>query len=99
MRSVIRYFLLFRGIEDFVDRTETKPPGPFLLFQAVYPLLEKSSHPKFVLVGTPVGSIGGMEKQSRPMFAYGASKAMAHYFVRKIHFEHKDIIAFAVDPG
>jgi NAD(P)-dependent dehydrogenase (short-subunit alcohol dehydrogenase family) len=32
-------------------------------------------------------------------FAYGASKAMAHYTSRRIHFSHEDIISFVVDPG
>ncbi|TVY58406.1 Norsolorinic acid ketoreductase [Lachnellula cervina] len=55
--------------------------------------------PKFVVLGSQAGSIGAMEKAPAPMAAYGASKAMAHYFVRKIHFEHNDIISFAVEPG
>ncbi|TVY17139.1 Norsolorinic acid ketoreductase [Lachnellula arida] len=58
-----------------------------------------SSLPKFVLLGSQAGSIGAMEKAPAPMAAYGSSKAMGHYFVRKIHFEHNDIISFAVEPG
>ena len=85
--------------EYVTEMPESNAIGPFRLFQAVAPLLQKSAQPKFVLLGTPVGSIGEMEKHGMPMFAYGASKAMAHYMVRKIHFEHQDVIAFAVDPG
>ena len=70
-----------------------------MLFQAFNSLLKKSQHPMFVLIGSPNGSIGGMEKYPYPTFAYGASKAMAHYIVRKIHFEDGDINAFALDPG
>ena len=73
--------------------------GTLLLFQAVLPLLQKAPQPKFVLLGSPMGSIGGMEKRPLPMNAYGVSKAAAHYLVRKIHFENEGLIAFAIDPG
>jgi norsolorinic acid ketoreductase len=35
--------------------------APLLLFQAALPLLEKAETPKFISVGTPMASIGGME--------------------------------------
>ena len=73
--------------------------GSLILFQAVLPMLQKASQPKFVLLGSPMGSIGGMEMRPFPMNAYGVSKAAAHYFVRKIHFENDGLIAFAIDPG
>ena len=73
--------------------------GALVLFQAVLPLLHKAPQPKFVMLGSPMGSIGGMEKRPVPMGAYGVSKAAAHYLVRKIHFENDRLIAFAIDPG
>lgn len=73
--------------------------GSLILYQAVLPLLQNASQPKFVLLGSPMGSIGGMEMRPFPMNAYGVSKAAAHYFVRKIHFENEGLIAFAIDPG
>ena len=73
--------------------------GTLVLFQALLPLLQKASQPKFVVLGSPMGSIGGIEKRPVPMGAYGISKAAAHYLVRKIHFENDDLIAFAIDPG
>ncbi|KAM0803843.1 putative aflatoxin biosynthesis ketoreductase nor-1 [Usnea florida] len=73
--------------------------GSLVLFQAVLPLLQKSSQPKFVVMGSAMGSIGGMEKRPFPMSAYGVSKAALHYLIRKIHFENEGLIAFAVDPG
>ena len=73
--------------------------GTLVLYQAMLPLLRKSSQPKFVLLGSPMGSIGGMEKRPWPMNAYGVSKAAAHYLVRKIHFENEQLTAFSVDPG
>lgn len=73
--------------------------GSLVLFQAVLPLLQKASQPKFVVMGSATGSIGGMEKRPFSMSAYGVSKAAVHYLTRKIHFENEDLIAFAVDPG
>ena len=73
--------------------------GTLTLFQAMLPLLRKSTRPKFVLLGSPMGSIGAMHERPVPMSAYGVSKAAAHYLVRKMHFENEDLIAFAIDPG
>ena len=78
---------------------ETNAYGPLLLFQAVQPLLEKAKQPKFVALGSPIGSVGGMEMRPFPMTAYGVSKAMLHYIMRKIHFENEGLISFPVDPG
>ena len=71
--------------------------GTLVLFQAVLPLLQKASQPKFVLLRSSMGSTGGM--QPLPINAYGVSKAAAHYLVRKIHFENEGLIAFVIDPG
>jgi norsolorinic acid ketoreductase len=73
--------------------------GPLRLFQGVRKLLEKSLTGKFVLLGSPIASIGGMEKAAWPMFAYGASKTVAHYLTRKIHCESPGVTAFVIDPG
>ncbi|KAI4143319.1 MAG: hypothetical protein L6R39_004613, partial [Caloplaca ligustica] len=73
--------------------------GPLFLFQACLPLLQKSEGAKFVGIGSPIGSIGGMDQSPYPMSAYGASKAVAHWVVRKVHFEHPKIVSLVVDPG
>jgi norsolorinic acid ketoreductase len=73
--------------------------GPLRLFQGVRKLFENSPTGKFVLLGSPIASIGGMEKAPWPMFAYGASKTVAHYLTRKIHYESPDVTAFVMDPG
>lgn len=81
------------------EHTEVNAYGPLLLFQAVLPLLEKSSNAKFVGLGTPMASITGMESRPFPMGAYGLSKVVLHWMSRKIHLEHENIISFVVDPG
>lgn len=83
----------------FKNHVETNAYGPLLLFQAVKPFLDNAQQPKFVVLGSPIGSISGMEMRPFPMGAYGASKAMLHYIVRKIHFENENLISFPVDPG
>ncbi|TVY30210.1 Norsolorinic acid ketoreductase [Lachnellula hyalina] len=74
--------------------------GPIRLFQALYPLLE-GVESKFVLVSSSLGSIAAMDTQAgtEPTLAYGASKAAANYFCRKVHFECGGITALAVHPG
>ena len=73
--------------------------GPLYLFQATLPLLQKSEGAKFVGIGSPLGSIGGMDQRPYPSTAYGTSKAVQHWIVRKIHYEHPELVALVVDPG
>ncbi|OTB08087.1 hypothetical protein M426DRAFT_317191 [Hypoxylon sp. CI-4A] len=77
--------------------------GPLRIAQATLPLLAKApaKNPRFLLLGSMQGSITGVEKYTLPMGAYGASKAAAHYLVRKLHSEHAEegICVFAADPG
>ncbi|KAL8995795.1 MAG: hypothetical protein Q9169_004553 [Polycauliona sp. 2 TL-2023] len=73
--------------------------APLFLFQAVLPMMQKSDGAKFVGIGSPMGSIGGMEMRPFPMTAYGASKAILHWIVRKVHFEHPELVSLVVDPG
>ncbi len=53
---------------------------------------------KFIFISSSLGSIAAME-DAAPTLAYGVSKAAANYFVRKIHYEEKRIIALAIHPG
>ncbi|KAA8643861.1 SDR family oxidoreductase [Aspergillus tanneri] len=81
------------------EHIEVNSYGPIYLYQAIYPLLKKSAKPTFVGVGSPLGSIGGMEQRPYPCAAYGPSKAILHWIVRKIHFENEDFVSFVADPG
>ncbi|KAK0621566.1 putative aflatoxin biosynthesis ketoreductase nor-1 [Bombardia bombarda] len=88
-------------IDDVRELYDINAIGPLRLFQAVRPLLEAegTERPRFVLIGTPIASIGAMEKSPFPMLAYGMSKAAAHYMTRKVHCESERLTAFVVDPG
>lgn len=68
-----------------------------VLFQAVFPLLQKGA--KFVYMSTTGGSIGGLGQEPSPFTAYGSSKALGNWFTRKIHSENEHIIAFPISPG
>lgn len=81
------------------EHVEVNGYGPLYLFQAALPLLNKSAKPIFVGVGSPMGSIGGMDQRPYAAGGYGPSKAFLHYIVRKVHFEHENIISFVLDPG
>ncbi|RDW69469.1 NAD(P)-binding protein-15 [Coleophoma cylindrospora] len=77
---------------------ETNTLGPIKLFQAAYPLLQKSQRgPKFIYISSSLGSIEA--KEESPILAYGVSKAAANFFVRTLHFEHEDLVAVALHPG
>ena len=84
---------------DLVATLSVNTVGPILLFQAVLPLLQRSSRPVFVVMSSNAGSMGGMTDGKMPALSYGASKAMINFVIRKLHFEHEDIIAFPFHPG
>lgn len=78
---------------------EVNSYAPIILFQAVLPLLEKSSKPIFATMGSMMGTIGAMEQRPFPCTSYGVSKAALNWITRKVHCEHENIIAFVLDPG
>jgi norsolorinic acid ketoreductase len=81
------------------EHTAVNSYGPLLLFQATLPLLEKSTQPKFISIGSPMSSIGGIESRPFAMAAYSASKLFLHWFTKKIAQEHPDFISVVLDPG
>jgi norsolorinic acid ketoreductase len=86
-------------IGEFQEHFQVNATGTLVLFQAVHPLLEAAKNPKFVPIGTPVGSVTEMESYPLGSTAYGTSKAALHFLTRKIHFEHPNLIVFPLAPG
>ncbi|CAN8097704.1 unnamed protein product [Discula destructiva] len=80
---------------------EVNTIAPLMVFQGVWPLLQKSptGTPKAVWITSSVGSIAEMEPMSGG--AYGPSKAAQNWLTRAIHLENKDtgLIALALHPG
>ncbi|KAL4876923.1 NAD(P)-binding protein [Aspergillus karnatakaensis] len=91
-------FLAVR-FEDIQRHIDVNTFAPIALFKATYPLLKQSEKPIFVGVGSQMGTIGGMEQRPWSNSAYALSKTMLNYVVRKLHFEHEDIVSFVADPG
>ena len=88
---------------NLLDHVAVNVWAPVRLFQAALPLLRRSATPKFVVVSSVAGSLGFMDRlmaiHQGPVAAYGASKAMVNFLVRRIHFEEPELTAFVIDPG
>ena len=86
-------------IAQIQSHLDVNAVGPVRLFQATLPLLEKSSSARFILSSSLMGTIGGIKDIPIKIAPYGASKAAANFFVRKINFEHDNIATLAIHPG
>jgi norsolorinic acid ketoreductase len=74
--------------------------GPAMLFIAAKPLLDKSSAPKWLSMSSGLASTTNMEMFGAfPGFPYNSSKTALNHITKAIHFEHPNIVAFAVSPG
>ncbi|KAK4120695.1 NAD(P)-binding protein [Parathielavia appendiculata] len=86
--------------KDVEEGFQINTLGPILLYQAVKPLLDKSSAPRWVSVSSAVGSIGKLEAYGvAGIGAYGVAKAGLNWFTVSIHAGNPSLIAFAVHPG
>jgi norsolorinic acid ketoreductase len=86
-------------ISEFEDHLDVNVTGVLVLFQAVHELLSAAKLPKFIPIGTPVGSIGEQENFPLLSIAYGTSKAALNFLTRKLHFEHPDMTIYPLAPG
>lgn len=84
-------------VEDLRLFYEANTLGPVKLIQALWPLLASSPSPKFVVITSVLGSTDMMDNS--PCGGYGASKAAANYFVKKLHIENPNLVAVALHPG
>ncbi|KAM0247608.1 hypothetical protein ACHAQJ_009774 [Trichoderma viride] len=78
---------------------EVNTIAPLLVFQALWPFLQKSLSPKLIMITSSVGSIADMEPV--PGGAYGPSKAALNWLTKALHLENKDrgLIVIALHPG
>ncbi|KAI9650697.1 hypothetical protein NHQ30_000719 [Ciborinia camelliae] len=72
--------------------------GPIALYHTLLPFLKASTNPKFVIIGSILGSFGAMTPGA-PTISYGMSKAALHYAAKKIHDEEEKIVVLTVHPG
>jgi norsolorinic acid ketoreductase len=90
---------LTTDIAEFQLHFNVNATGTLVLFQAVHGLLSASKNPKFIPIGTPVGSTSEQENFPLPSTSYGSSKAALHFLTRKLHFEHENMVVFPLAPG
>lgn len=90
--------------EHLRESFEINTIGPLTAFQALWPLMEKGTAatgapPKFIMLSSSMGSIGGMEPF--PGGAYGPSKAAANYIVKALHLQmgQSGLVSVALHPG
>ncbi|EJU05884.1 NADP-binding protein [Dacryopinax primogenitus] len=87
-------------MEAMKEHYEVNVLGPLVLFQNVYPLLQKStSKPKFAVVSSYVGSIAGGTMVRANSTAYGTSKAAVNWLSAKLYHEYPDLISISFHPG
>ena len=83
--------------EQMKNTFEVNSVAPLLLFQAAWPLLQRSQNPKFIALSSDMGSISHIVEA--PGLAYGMSKAALNHLVKTIHIEHGNVTAVALHPG
>ncbi|KAB8075825.1 hypothetical protein BDV29DRAFT_171347 [Aspergillus leporis] len=85
--------------EDLRTSFEINTIAPLLTFQAFWPLLQKSSTPKFIAITSSVGSIADQEPV--PGGAYGPSKAALNWLTMALHVQNEEegLVAVALHPG
>ncbi|PQE19620.1 hypothetical protein CJF32_00008900 [Rutstroemia sp. NJR-2017a WRK4] len=85
---------------DLRTHLETNTVAVLTLFNAFYPLLQKSTTiPKFFTISSYLGSIAAIKDTPAPFFVYGITKAAVNYMMRKIHHENEGLISVPVHPG
>jgi len=89
--------VLTTSLAEIRSDFEVNTLSPIRLFQDSFPILSKAPEPKFVLISSVLGSIEVMD--ASPSLSYGMSKAAGNYAIRKIHFEHQNILSIAIHPG
>jgi norsolorinic acid ketoreductase len=84
-------------LTDLQEHIDVNAYSVIRLFQATWPLLERSKKPIFLLNSAGAGSIGSLKSgtgmQNFPLTSYASSKLLANFI------EHPKLISFAVHPG
>jgi NAD(P)-dependent dehydrogenase (short-subunit alcohol dehydrogenase family) len=86
--------------EDLRTSFEVNTIAPLMVFQAFWPLMQKSpSSPKLAVISSSVGSIADQEPV--PGGAYGPSKAASNWFTKALHSENEEsgLVALSLHPG
>jgi NAD(P)-dependent dehydrogenase (short-subunit alcohol dehydrogenase family) len=81
------------------DDFEINTIGPLVTFQGLWPFLQKSKAPKYVVITSSLGSIAAQEPV--PAGAYGPSKAAANWVTRALHLQMDEagLVSVGIHPG
>ena len=88
--------------EQLEESFQVNSIAPLVLFQALWPLMDRgagpnSTSPKFIVLSSSIGSMGGMEPF--PGGAYGPSKAAVNFIAKSLHMQIPTLISVALHPG
>ncbi|KAK1590721.1 short chain dehydrogenase/ reductase [Colletotrichum navitas] len=88
--------------EDFRKAFEINTIAPLMVFQGLWPLMDKPRSStdvpaKFIAVTSAVGSISTQEPF--PGGAYGPSKAALNHITKSLHVQNKNLVSIALHPG
>jgi NAD(P)-dependent dehydrogenase (short-subunit alcohol dehydrogenase family) len=78
---------------------ETNTIAPLLVFQGLWPLMQKSKTRKLIMISSSLGSIEQMDLL--PAGAYGPSRCAQNWICKALHLENKEagLIVVALHPG
>lgn len=85
--------------KEIIEHFNINTVAPLLLFQATFSLLKLAETPRFLVISSGAGSLGGVESLPVENTAYGTSKAGVNFVIRRIHYENPSLIAFSINPG
>lgn len=85
--------------QDLEETFAVNTVAPLVQLQGLWPLLQKSSAPKFFVVSTNMASFAMVEQIPFQAVSYSVSKVAVTFIVRKLHFENQDLITGALNPG
>lgn len=86
-------------LNELQRHVDTNTYGLLRLFQAIWPMLQRSTRPKLIYVSSQQGSIATAATNPAATGAYGLSKAAANFLIAKIGAENQNLVAFSIDPG
>lgn len=83
--------------EDFEESFRVNTIAPFLLTEALLPLLKKSNAPKAIAITSRMGSIA--DNTSGSYYAYRSSKAALNMINKSLSIDHPWLTAVVIHPG
>lgn len=87
------------SVADFNAVFQTNVVGVLLTIQAYLPLLQRSSNPKVISVGSTLGSNQYVNVFGRPTTSYGVSKAALNYLTSAFRYAVPDVAFLTIHPG